>query len=100
MSYGVHKVTPLQIVTMWRKFFVTLQKGQRKVKVKTTGLVHNFIILANCWNHERMSMSNGSMSYGVHKVAPPPPPPSQLFRTDAHMDGRHYQVHTSYAGGP
>ena len=31
------------------KVFVTLQKGQEKVKVKTTGLVHNFIILANCW---------------------------------------------------
>ena len=49
MSYGVHKVTPV-IGTMWEnyKFFVTLQKGQEKVMVKTTGLVHNFIILANC----------------------------------------------------
>ena len=45
MSYGVHEVTPLHC-TMWEnsKFFVTLQKGQEKVK--TTGLVHNFIILA------------------------------------------------------
>ena len=50
--------------------FVTLQKGQRKVKVKTIGLVHNFIILANCLNHDRRSMSNGSMSYGIHKVSP------------------------------
>ena len=57
---------------MWEnsKFFVTLQKGQEKVMVKTTDLVHNFFILANCWNHDQMSMSNGSMSYGVHKVTP------------------------------
>ena len=56
---------------MWEnKFFVTfvtLQNGQEKVKVNTTGIVHNFIILANCWNHDRRSKSNGSMSYGVHK---------------------------------
>ena len=30
------------------ELFVTLQKGQEKVKVKTTGLVHNFIIPVNC----------------------------------------------------
>ena len=57
---------------MWEnsKFSVTLQNGQEKVKVKTTSPVHNFIILANCWNHNRWSMSNGSMSCGVHKVTP------------------------------
>ena len=49
---------------------MTLQKGQRKIKVKTIGIVHNFIILANCWNHDRRSMWNSSMSYGVHKVTP------------------------------
>ena len=47
-------------------------KRLRKDKVKTTALVHNFIILANCWNHDQRSMWNGSMSYGVHKVTPPP----------------------------
>ena len=56
---------------MWLRILcVTLQKGQETVKIKTTGLVHNFIILANCWNHDRRPMSNGSMSYGVHKVNP------------------------------
>ena len=30
------------------QFFETLQKGQRKVHVKTIGLVHNFLTLANC----------------------------------------------------
>ena len=42
------KMTPVH-GTMCEKMitFVTLQKGQEKVK--TTGLVHNFIILANCW---------------------------------------------------
>ena len=53
-----------------QSFFVTLQNGQEKVKVKTTSLVHNFIILTNGWNHDRRSMSNGSMSYCVHKVIP------------------------------
>ena len=42
-------------------FFVALKKGQEKVKI--TGIVHNFIILANCWNHD-----GRSMRYGVHKV--------------------------------
>ena len=67
----------VKVSTKWPPFmaqcgksFVTLQKGQEKVKVKTTGLVHNVIILANCWNHDQMSMSNGSISYGVHKVTP------------------------------
>ena len=71
MSYGIHKVTTVH-GTIWKnyKFFVTLETGQEKVKVKTTGIVHNFIILANCWNHDRRSMSNGSMSYNVHKVTP------------------------------
>ena len=46
---------------------MTLQKYQEMIKVKTTGLVRNFIIPANCWNHDWMSKSNGSMSYGVHK---------------------------------
>ena len=54
MSYGVHKVTPVH-GTMWTKskFIVTLQKGPEQIKVKTTGLMHNFIILAN---HGRMSI--------------------------------------------
>ena len=43
---------------------MTFEKSHRKVKIKTTGLAHNFIILGNCWNHDRRSMSNGSMSYG------------------------------------
>ena len=49
MSYGVHKVTPIHS-TIWTffKIFVNLQNGQEKVKVKTTSLVHNFSILANC----------------------------------------------------
>ena len=49
MSYSVHKVTPIH-GTMWKnyKFFVNLQNGHKKVKVKRTSLVHNFIILANC----------------------------------------------------
>ena len=37
------------------KFFVTLEKGQRKVKVKTICRVHNFIIVANSWKHDRRS---------------------------------------------
>ena len=47
--HGVHKVTSVH-GTMCEKFkvFVTLQKGKEKVKVKTTGLVRNFIIPANC----------------------------------------------------
>ena len=32
--------------------------------------MHNYIIIANCWNHDRRSMSNASMSYGVHKLTP------------------------------
>ena len=46
------------------KVFMTLQIGQERVKVKTTGIVHNFIILSNYWNHDQRSKSNGSMSYG------------------------------------
>ena len=56
---------------------MTLQKCQEKVKIKTTGLVRNFIIPANCWNHDWRSKSNGSMSYGVHEKV-----------SDAHTDGR------------
>ena len=37
MSFGVGK----------SKFFVTLQKGQENIKVKTTSLMDNFIILTN-----------------------------------------------------
>ena len=37
MSYDVHKVTPVH-GTMDNKLFVTLQKGQENIKVKTTGL--------------------------------------------------------------
>ena len=58
-SYGVHKVTSVH-GTMWEnsKLFRDLAKGQDEVKVKTTGLVHNFIILANCWCQDPRSMSN------------------------------------------
>ena len=49
-----------------RKFFVTL----KKVKVKIIDLVHNFIILAICWNHDPSSMLNGSLSYDVQKMTP------------------------------
>ena len=54
---------------MWKKIqmSITLQTGQEKVKVKTTGLVHDIIILDNCCNHDQWSMS---MSYDVHKVTP------------------------------
>ena len=40
--------------TIWKnyKFFVNLHKDQVKVNVKTTGLVHNFIILANFWTYD------------------------------------------------
>ena len=31
-----------------QSYFVTWQTGQENVKVKTTGLVHIFLILANC----------------------------------------------------
>ena len=50
--YGVHRVTPIHGI-MCTKFevFVTLQKDQETVKVKTMGLVRNFIIPANCRNH-------------------------------------------------
>ena len=46
MSYGVHKVTPVH-GTMWEKakFFCDLAKNVVK---RSTGLVHNLIILANC----------------------------------------------------
>ena len=53
MRYGVHKVTLIHgTILQNSKFCVTLQKGQGKIKVKTTDLVHNFIILANCGNHD------------------------------------------------
>ena len=83
MSYGVHKVSPVH-GTMCEEVFVTLQKGQEKVKVKTTGLVHNFIIPANFWNHDWRSKWNGLMSYGVHKKC--------FGRTDAQTKSRYYQV--------
>ena len=47
--------------------YCDLSKHGRNVKVKAIGIVHNYIMLANCWNHDQMSMSNVSMSYGVHK---------------------------------
>ena len=58
MSNGVHKVAPIH-GTMWdhSKFFVTYQKGLEKVKIKSTGFVHNFIILSNCWSLDRRSKS-------------------------------------------
>ena len=48
MSYGVQKVTAVH-GKMWEhsKFVVTLQKGQEKINVKITGLVHYFIIKVN-----------------------------------------------------
>ena len=82
MNYGVYIVTPIN-GTMWEnsKLFVTLQKGQEKVK--TTGLVHNFIILTNGWKHNRRSKSNGPMSCSVHKVFVP-----QVFWMHTQMDGQ------------
>ena len=62
-------VEQVMMSTKWPPFMVqnlNLQKGQRKVKVKTVALVHNFIIIANGWNHDRKSISN--MSSGIHKV--------------------------------
>ena len=61
MSYGVNKVTPVHSTMLENSnVFVTLQKGQDKVMVDTTGIVYNFIILlfslctptcsiSNCW---------------------------------------------------
>ena len=48
LSYGVHKGTHVH-GTRWNnyKIFGTLQNVQEQVKVKTTGIVHNFIIPAN-----------------------------------------------------
>ena len=48
MSYGVHKVPPVN-GTMWEEqiqSFCDLEKGQEKGKGKKT------IIPANCWNHD------------------------------------------------
>ena len=57
---------------MWTilKFLWNCKKRQENVQIKTTGLAHNFIIPANCWNPDWGWKSNGSMSYGVHKVTP------------------------------
>ena len=44
-----NKVTPTESNPPALTLFVTFQKGQRKVKVKTIGLVHNYIILGNSW---------------------------------------------------
>ena len=90
MSYAVHKVHG----SMWNflKVFVALQKGEEKVK--TTGLVHNFIILANCLNHDQRSMSNGSMSYAWC-----PQKSVSDAQTDGHTDGWYYQVPTSVHRG-
>ena len=54
---------------MWKnsKFLWPCTKNQQKVKIKTIGLAHNFIISANCWNHDWRSKSNSSRNYGVHK---------------------------------
>ena len=119
MSYGVHKVTPIHGI-MWEKskFFVTLQKSQENVKVKTTGFVHKFIIPANCWNHYWRSKSNSSMSHGVHKVTPIHGTICKSFRdlerfnelwgpqnnvsdawTDGRMDSQYYQVPTGVSWG-
>ena len=67
ISYSVHKVT--RFMVQCAKHYKNLcdhAKGQEKIK--TTILVHNFIIPANCWNHDRRSMLNGLISYSVHKV--------------------------------
>ena len=65
-SYVVHKVAPRSWYNM--EGFFTISKRLRKGK--TIGPVYNFIILANWWNHNQMSMSKRWMRYGVHKVAP------------------------------
>ena len=44
MIYGVHKV--INIHGTMLNFFCELVKCQRKIKIKTIGLVHNYIILA------------------------------------------------------
>ena len=66
------------------------EKGQEKVKVKTTGIVCDFIIPANCWNHDWRSKSNGSMSliWGPQKSV-----------SDTRTDGRYYQVPTGVRRG-
>ena len=62
MSYGVSVHG-----TMWTNSkFLWPCKKVKEVKVRTLDLVHNYIILANCWNHDRRSMLNG----WIHKVAP------------------------------
>ena len=75
------------VSTKWPLFMVQCVKYYKfSWNCKITGLVHNFIIPANCWNHVWRSKSNGSMSYGVHK---------KVFC----MDGRYYQVPTGLRRG-
>ena len=85
MSYGVHKVTPVH-VTMWANSkLCDLAKGKKCQSQNNRSCAQLFTI-AKCWNHDRRSMSNGSRSYGAHKISPPPP--KCFGRTDAHTDGR------------
>ena len=57
------------------KFSWPCEKVKKRSKVKTKGLLRNFIIPVNCWNDDWRSNSHGSMSYGVHKSV-----------SDAHTD--------------
>ena len=71
-SYGVHNVTHFHGKMWENSVFCDLAKRSRKGQDqnnRSCAQLHH-IIPVNCWNHDRRSMSNGSMSYGVHKVTP------------------------------
>ena len=57
-----------------------------RFKASKKGLVHNFIILANCWNHDWRPKSNGSIELWC---------PQKMFRTHS----RYYQVPTGVHRG-
>ena len=67
MSYGVHKVTPIH-GTMWTNLYVT----DKISNVQTTGLLHNYIILAitvKTMIEFQCQMIEGVIN-GVYKVIP------------------------------
>ena len=63
-------------------------KDVKNVKVETIGLVYNFIILANWWNHDQRSMSKGC----------PQSSAVQLFRMDGQTDTRYRQADAQIFG--
>ena len=53
MQCNLNKVNLTESMVQSKKsqFLWPCQKGQRKDKVKTIDLMHNYIIQANCWSH-------------------------------------------------